>query len=110
MVGGERPGGKWIHVADTSGRDGAEVLREVHRTVAGSVLLDATGRTTEELHAQILEILGVDLSPGSRRNWRVSLRRLEEPRLVLIINAHRAGVTEPFPTFRVSWAVGLTDG
>lgn len=91
--GNERPGGKWIHVADSSGRDGAEVLREVHRTIAGSVLLDATGRTAEELHAEILEILGVDLSPGNRRNWRVSLRRLEEPRLVLVINAHRAGVT-----------------
>ncbi|MGW9042008.1 hypothetical protein ACWGQL_05490 [Streptomyces lydicus] len=60
--GDERPGGKWIHVADTSGRNGAEVLREVHRTIAGSVLLDATGRTAEELHAEILEILGVDLS------------------------------------------------
>ncbi|MER7150765.1 SUKH-4 family immunity protein [Streptomyces lydicus] len=91
--GNERPGGKWIHVADSSGRDGAEVLREVHRTIAGSVLLDATGRTAEELHAEVLEILGVDLSPGSRRNWRMSLRRLGEPRLVLVINAHRAGGT-----------------
>ncbi|MGW8399899.1 hypothetical protein ACWGLP_24955 [Streptomyces lydicus] len=49
-------------MADTSGRDGAEVLREVHRIIAGSVVLDATGRTAEELHAEILEILGVGLS------------------------------------------------
>ncbi|MFF4949956.1 SUKH-4 family immunity protein [Streptomyces chattanoogensis] len=55
--------------------------------------MDATGRTAEELHHTILQLLGVDLSPRMRRRWRRSLRRLRENRLVLVLNGHRAGTT-----------------
>ncbi|MFH8574284.1 SUKH-4 family immunity protein [Streptomyces sp. NPDC017993] len=35
----------------------------------------------------------MDLSPGRRSRWRSSLRQIAEPRLVLLINTHRAGRT-----------------
>ncbi|MGW2406718.1 SUKH-4 family immunity protein [Streptomyces sp. NPDC001739] len=88
-----RPGGRPAFLVDPSGSDGASVLREVHRRVAGSVFVDAHGRTAEEVHREVLLALGVDLGPGQRSRWRSSLRQVPEARLVLIANAHRAGRT-----------------
>lgn len=72
---------------------GTAVLEELHQRTEGSILVDAAGQTAEEVHAEVLHRLGVDLSPGNRRNWRHALKRLGENRLVLIANAHRAGHT-----------------
>ncbi|MGW2023808.1 SUKH-4 family immunity protein [Streptomyces decoyicus] len=88
-----QPHGEWLNVVDQAGHDGATALREVHGRVDGSILVDATGRTTEELEEEILRALGVDLSPGKRSAWRTALRRLNEGCLVLVVNAHRAGTT-----------------
>src|SRR5205814_1034592 len=42
---------------------------------------------------EALHHVGVDPSPGNRWNWRGELDRLGENRLVLVVNAHRAGRT-----------------
>ncbi|MFH8571288.1 SUKH-4 family immunity protein [Streptomyces sp. NPDC017993] len=88
-----RPGDNWANLVDPSGSDGAAFLGEVHRRIEGSVLLDAAGRTAEEVHAEVLQRLGIDLSPGNRWDWRHGLKQLGQNRLVLIANAHRAGCT-----------------
>ena len=88
-----RSGDRLAHLADPSGSDGAAVLREVHRQVEGSVLLDAGGRTAEEVHAEALRSLGVDMSPDKRSDWPRALKGQREKRLILIMNAHRAGRT-----------------
>lgn len=88
-----RPGGRPAFLIDPSGAGGGSVLREVHRRVESSVLVDAQGLTAEEVQERVLLALGVDLAPGSRSRWRSSLRQIPEARLVLIANAHRAGRT-----------------
>ncbi|MFE0381064.1 SUKH-4 family immunity protein [Streptomyces inhibens] len=88
-----RPGGRPAYLLDPSGTDGASVLREVHGHIEGSVLVDAQGLSAEEVQQGVLLALGVDLSPGNRSRWRSSLRQLPEARLVLLVNAHRAGRT-----------------
>ncbi|WP_407553267.1 SUKH-4 family immunity protein [Streptomyces sp. Pv4-95] len=108
-----RPGDRLAHLADPSGSDGAVALREVHRQVEGSVLLDAAGRTAEEVHAEALRSLGVDVSPGKRSDWRHALRGRHEKRLILIMNAHRAGRTRSSsePDKVISWtAKDLSEG
>lgn len=87
------PGGRPGYLLDPSGTDGAAVLREVHGRIKGSVLVDAHGRSAEEVQQEVLLALGVDLSPGKRSRWRNSLRQLPESRLVLLVNVHRAGRT-----------------
>ncbi|MFD8543984.1 SUKH-4 family immunity protein [Streptomyces sp. NPDC059649] len=88
-----RPGSRPAFLLDPSDAGGMAVLREVHRSVGGSVLVDAQGLTAEEVQERVLLALGVNLSPGSRSRWRSSLRQITEARLVLIANAHRAGRT-----------------
>ncbi|UZJ31476.1 SUKH-4 family immunity protein [Streptomyces endophytica] len=88
-----RPGDKWAHLVATSGTAAVAVLEDIHRQTEGSVLVDAAGRTTEEVFSEVLRLLGVDLSPGKRSRWRTALRRQNAGRLVLIANAHQAGST-----------------
>ncbi|WP_326621007.1 SUKH-4 family immunity protein [Streptomyces decoyicus] len=90
---GGRGRSEQAHLVDPSGSMGTAVLEELHQRTEGSILVDAAGQTAEEVHAEVLHRLGVDLSPGNRRNWRHALKRLGENRLVLIANAHRAGHT-----------------
>ncbi|MER7150762.1 SUKH-4 family immunity protein [Streptomyces lydicus] len=86
-------GDPWAHLADPSGIAGAAVLRELHQQIEGSILVDASGRTAEEVMTEVLHRVGIDVSPANRWNWRADLDRLGEPRLALIVNAHRAGRT-----------------
>ncbi|MFD8543982.1 SUKH-4 family immunity protein [Streptomyces sp. NPDC059649] len=88
-----RPGDKWAHLVAASGAAGVAVLEDVHRQTEGSILVDAAGRTTEEVFSEVLRLLGVDLPPGKRSRWRTALRRQNAGRLVLIANAHQAGST-----------------
>ncbi|TJZ55724.1 hypothetical protein FCH28_10440 [Streptomyces piniterrae] len=88
-----RRGDSQAHFVDPSGFGGAAVLKQLHHQIEGSILVDAAGRTAEEVQGEVLHRLGVDLSPGNRRQWRRGLERLGGNRLVLITNAHRAGRT-----------------
>ncbi|MFJ9420053.1 SUKH-4 family immunity protein [Streptomyces sp. NPDC101227] len=88
-----RPGDKWANLVDPSGTAGAAVLEHIHRQTENSILVDAAGRTAEEVFSEVLRLLGVDMSPGKRSRWRTTLRRQTAGRLVLIAHAHRAGST-----------------
>lgn len=88
-----RPGDRWAHLVAASGSAGVAVMEDIHRQTEGSILVDAAGRTTEEVFSEVLRLLGVDLSPGKRSRWRTALRRQNAGRLVLIANAHQAGST-----------------
>ncbi|MEV5124367.1 SUKH-4 family immunity protein [Streptomyces decoyicus] len=108
----ERVRGGPAHLVDSSGFMGASVLEQLHQRTEGSILVDAAGQTAEEVHAEVLHRLGVDLSRGNRRNWRRALKRLGESRLVLIAHAHRAGHTRGSsePDHLLSGIVGDLNG
>ncbi|MFE6688048.1 SUKH-4 family immunity protein [Streptomyces sp. NPDC057743] len=68
------------------------VLREVHRRVPGSVLLDATGKTAQGLFDELLDGFGV-AQPRFGTTWRQALRDLDQDRLILIGHTGAAGGT-----------------
>lgn len=76
-----------------AGHDASAVVREIHEHVPDSVLVDATGLTAEQVLQQALTALGVDLSTDKREGWRFALGAWPEERLLLVVNAHRAGPT-----------------
>ncbi|MFG2289433.1 SUKH-4 family immunity protein [Streptomyces sp. NPDC048595] len=86
-------GGQVAFLVPTAGHDASAVLREVHEHVPGSVVVDATGLTAEQVMQQALTALGVDLSADKREDWRFALGAWPEERLLLVVNAHRAGPT-----------------
>ncbi|MFF3641122.1 SUKH-4 family immunity protein [Streptomyces sp. NPDC002564] len=86
-------GGSAAHVVAPAGADTGAVLRRVHEDVPGSVLVDATGLTAEQVMRKALSALGVDLSSGERDDWRSALGSWGEERLLVLVNAHRAGRT-----------------
>ncbi|MET9291858.1 SUKH-4 family immunity protein [Streptomyces sp. NPDC003077] len=86
-------GGQVALLVSTDGHDASAVMREVHEQVPGSVVVDATGLTAELVMRQALTALGVDLSADKRDNWRFALDSWPEERLLLVVNAHRAGPT-----------------
>ncbi len=88
-----RAGGNYAHLVDPSGSAGAAVLKQLHQQIEGSVLVDAAGRTAEEVQTEMLRQLGVDVSPAGRWEWHSKLNQLGGDRLVLVSNAHRAGRT-----------------
>jgi hypothetical protein len=48
---------------------------------------------------------------GPERALRIQVGRVEHDHLTHYVhNAHATGISEPFPTSRAGWAVGLTDG
>ncbi|MGW1838150.1 SUKH-4 family immunity protein [Streptomyces sp. NPDC002067] len=105
-----RTGGRSGHVAFLAtpvGHDASAVLRKVHARVPGSVLVDATGLTADQVMRQALVALGVDLSPEVRDHWRFALGAWPEDRLLLVANAHRAGTTRRShePERLVTWVL-----
>ncbi|MFF3644535.1 SUKH-4 family immunity protein [Streptomyces sp. NPDC002564] len=77
-------------VVDPSGAQGAEVLRAVHERVSGSVLVDAAGRTADDVFTEAVTALGARFkTPGA---W--SRRLPKKPaRLVLLAGADLVGRT-----------------
>ncbi|MFG2136755.1 SUKH-4 family immunity protein [Streptomyces sp. NPDC048650] len=91
-----REGGRGDQVAFLAladGHDPSAIMRETHEHVPGSVVVDATGLTADQVMQQALTALGVDLSPDKREDWRFALGAWPEERLLLVVNAHRAGPT-----------------
>ncbi|WP_043264434.1 SUKH-4 family immunity protein [Streptomyces sp. CT34] len=99
-------------------RDGPAVetvVRRVHQNVPGSVLLDATGRTAEELLQELLESIGVPESARSPWDWDEAVEELGEDHLVLISHAPSAGPTrrsaQPEQLVnQLAVRLGITDG
>ncbi|WP_159048613.1 hypothetical protein, partial [Streptomyces sp. NRRL F-4489] len=75
--------------------DGAaeSVLREVHRRVPGSILLDATGKSAEGLLRALLSELGVLDGCHYAFEWGERIKKLGRDHLVLIDHAQSAGLT-----------------
>ncbi|MFE1771876.1 SUKH-4 family immunity protein [Streptomyces sp. NPDC059008] len=86
-------GGQVAFLVAPDGHDASAVMRETHEHVPGSVVVDATGLTAEQVMQQALTALGVDLSADKRDDWRFALGSWPEERLLLVVNAHRAGPT-----------------
>ncbi|MET8468973.1 SUKH-4 family immunity protein [Streptomyces sp. NPDC006422] len=86
-------GGQVAFLALADGHDATDLVQETHERTPGSVVVDATGLTAEQVMRQALTALGVDPSAGGREGWRSALRSWPEERLLLIVNAHRAGPT-----------------
>ncbi|WP_407554709.1 SUKH-4 family immunity protein [Streptomyces sp. Pv4-95] len=86
-------GGQVAYLVPPAGHDASAVIREIHEHVPGSVVVDATGLTAEQVMQQALTALGVDLSADKRDDWRFALGSWPEDRLLLVVNAHRAGPT-----------------
>ncbi|WP_407285798.1 SUKH-4 family immunity protein [Streptomyces sp. BP-8] len=86
-------GGQVAFLVASDGHDASAVTREIHEHVPGSVVVDATGLTAEQVMQQALTALGVDLSADKRDDWRFALGAWPEERLLLVVNAHRAGPT-----------------
>ncbi|MFF9479254.1 SUKH-4 family immunity protein [Streptomyces sp. NPDC014733] len=88
-----RHGGGVAHVVSPPGTDGASVIAQAHERIPGSVLVDATGLTAEQVLHRAATALEVDLSGDGRRSWRIARDAWPEQRLLLIAHAHRAGPT-----------------
>ncbi|MER6842687.1 SUKH-4 family immunity protein [Streptomyces platensis] len=86
-------GGQVAFLVPADGHDASAALWETHEHVPGSVVVDATGLTAEQVMQQALTALGVDLSADERDDWRFALGSWPEERLLLVVNAHRAGPT-----------------
>ncbi|MFI5523356.1 SUKH-4 family immunity protein [Streptomyces platensis] len=85
--------GQVAFLVPTTGHGASAVMREIHEQVPGSVVVDATDLTAEQVMRQALTALGVDLSADKRDDWRFTLGSWPEERLLLVVNAHRAGPT-----------------
>ncbi|MGX1762325.1 SUKH-4 family immunity protein [Streptomyces lydicus] len=86
-------GGQVAFLVAADGHDASAVMRGIHEHVPGSVVVDATGLTAEQVMQQALTALGVDLPAEQRDDWRFVLGSWPEERLLLVVNAHRAGPT-----------------
>ncbi|MFJ9180089.1 SUKH-4 family immunity protein [Streptomyces sp. NPDC102360] len=86
-------GGSAAHVVPPDGVDAGAVLRRVHEDVPGSVLIDVTGLSSEQVMHEALTALGVDLSPGKRGFWPNAIGAWSEERLLVLVNTRRAGHT-----------------
>ncbi|QRX92401.1 SUKH-4 family immunity protein [Streptomyces noursei] len=80
-------------VVDRDRAAAGAVVREVHRRVPGSVLLDATGKSAEGLLRELLAELGVLEKCHYSFAWGQEIRRLGRDHLVLIDHALSAGPT-----------------
>ncbi|WP_327657687.1 SUKH-4 family immunity protein [Streptomyces sp. NBC_00483] len=85
--------GNATYVMSPVAADGALVIRRAHERIPGSVLVDATGLTAEQVLHQALTAFGVDLSADKRRSWQNARIGWTDHRLLLVVNAHRAGPT-----------------
>ncbi|MCX4834899.1 SUKH-4 family immunity protein [Streptomyces sp. NBC_01016] len=85
--------GSVTYVVSPVAADGASVVRRAHERIPGSVLVDATGLTTEQVLHQALTAFGVDLSADKQRSWQNAELDWTDHRLLLVVNAHRAGPT-----------------
>ncbi|QNS02164.1 hypothetical protein [Streptomyces xanthii] len=85
--------GRVAFLALEDGHDASAVVRRTHEHVPGSVVVDATGLTAEQVMRQALTDLGVELPADGSRAWRRVLGAWPEERLLLVVNAHRAGPT-----------------
>ncbi|MCK7625345.1 SUKH-4 family immunity protein [Streptomyces sp. RS10V-4] len=83
-----------VHLAVDGDHGAAEaVVREVHRRVPGSVLLDAAGKSAEGLLRELLDELGVLAGCHYAFEWGGRVRKLGRDHLVLIDHARSAGPT-----------------
>ncbi|MCZ0995257.1 hypothetical protein O1L44_22165 [Streptomyces noursei] len=80
-------------VVDRDRAAAGAVVREVHRRVPGSVLLDAAGKSAEGLLRELLAELGVLEKCRYSFAWGQEIRRLGRDHLVLIDRALSAGPT-----------------
>ncbi|MFE2431315.1 SUKH-4 family immunity protein [Streptomyces sp. NPDC059373] len=91
---GGRRDGKRVAVVGGTEPERVRVLREVHRQVPGSLLLDAAaGRSQEELLADVMDHLGIPDKQRRYPQWRRALERQGKDRLVLLTGIQRAGLT-----------------
>ncbi|MEV0094365.1 SUKH-4 family immunity protein [Streptomyces sp. NPDC050738] len=88
-----RPAKKWMHVLDGPSGTALPVLQDLQARVEGSVLLDVTGLTAEEVIWRVTELLGVDPADRENGGWEQKVRWLSERRLVLLAHVHRMGRT-----------------
>ncbi|MFE5240137.1 MULTISPECIES: SUKH-4 family immunity protein [unclassified Streptomyces] len=89
--GGHGGGVTFLALADS--HDASAVVRRTHEHVPGSVVIDATGLTADQVMRRALTALGVGPVAGGPHAWRYALGGWPEERLLLIVNTHRAGVT-----------------
>ncbi|MFJ9851580.1 SUKH-4 family immunity protein [Streptomyces sp. NPDC101150] len=75
------------------GRDADDLLREVHRRAPRSLLLDATGRTADEVVTEVLDFVGAPDSARTGTPWRRLRKYFSADTLILLTNVHRAGRT-----------------
>ena len=73
--------------------DATSILREVHRHITQSVLLDATEADAEGVFRNALGLIGVPDDKAQHWAWRQAARRQGDGKLVLIAHAGRAGLT-----------------
>ncbi|WP_405409986.1 SUKH-4 family immunity protein [Streptomyces decoyicus] len=76
-----------------SGHPADDVLEEVHRRTPRSLLLDATGRTAEEILTEALDFVGVPRAAQINTPWRHLRKYFSADTLILLKNAQRAGRT-----------------
>ncbi|TJZ55723.1 hypothetical protein FCH28_10435 [Streptomyces piniterrae] len=87
---GRRTTRRWDIVG---GRHTVEVLQELHRQTPRSLLIDATGRTAEEIVTEVLDFNGVPKSAQVRTSWSHLRKYFAAETLILVYNVHRAGRT-----------------
>lgn len=93
-----RPGSSRCDVV--SGHAADEVLQEVHRRTPRSLLLDAAGRTPEEIVTEVLDFVGVPNAAQINTPWRhlrKFLRRHVHP-------AQERTPSRPDPAFGAAFA------
>ncbi|MFZ3566362.1 SUKH-4 family immunity protein [Streptomyces sp. BH097] len=91
-----REGGRDGHLAFLAledDHDASAVVRQTHEQVPGSVIVDATGLTAEQVLRQALTALDVELPADRPHAWRFGLGAWPQERLLLVVNTHRAGPT-----------------
>lgn len=100
-------GGRVAFLVLEDGHDASAVVRRTHEHVPGSVVVDATGLTAEQVMRQALTALGVEPPADGSGAWRPALGSWPEERLLLVVNAHRAGPTRRSyePERLVTWAL-----
>ncbi|MEU8783656.1 SUKH-4 family immunity protein [Streptomyces sp. NPDC048637] len=74
-------------------REANDVVQEVRRRISRSLLLDATGRTPEEIVTEVLGFIGVPKAAHINTPWRHLRRYFSTETCLLLKNVHRAGRT-----------------
>ncbi len=78
----------FVELVGPSGSGKTGVLLRLAERVPEAVMVDATGLTTEDLRDAVCDATGLPWVEAERNEWSSSERKL-----VLVANAHRAGVT-----------------